>query len=61
MYVRRNLVFSMTQYNKATPQNKSRGLDCVNSSVRPKIKDIIVLPCPDQITSIFKSQHFKKM
>lgn len=37
--------FSTTHIMKATPQNKNRGLNCANSSVRPKIRDIIVLLC----------------
>lgn len=52
--------FSMTLYNEGYSTKGDSGLDCANSSVMPRIKDIIVLFCPDQTMLAFKSQHFKK-
>lgn len=52
--------FSMTLYNEGHSTKGEQGLDCANSSVMPRTKDIIVLLCPDQTMLAFKSQHFKK-
>lgn len=52
--------FSMTLYDEGHFTKGEQGLDCANSSVMPRTKDIIVLVCPDETILAFKSQHLKK-